>query len=55
MEDVRSAFKILSGIPTGKIPLGKLRIRWEDNITMDLKELDIDTRKWVDSSRDKVY
>ena len=40
-EESRSAFKILTGKPTGKRPLGKPRHRWEDNITMDLEEIDI--------------
>ena len=33
----RSAFKMFTGKPTGKRPLGKLRRRWEDNIRIDLK------------------
>ena len=37
MEEGRSAFKILTGKPTGKRPLGRPRRRWEDNIRMDLK------------------
>ena len=37
MEEDRSAFKILTGKPAGKRPLGRLRRRWEDNIRMDLK------------------
>ena len=41
MEEGRSAFKILTGKPTGKRPLGRPRRRWEDNIRMDLKELGI--------------
>ena len=40
MDDGRSALKNLPGQPTGKIPLGSPRRRWEDNIRMDLK-------KWV--------
>ena len=32
MEEGRSAFKILTGKPTGKITLGRPRRRWEDNI-----------------------
>ena len=47
----RSAFKILTGTPTEKIPLGRPRRRWEDNIRMDLKEICIDTRNWVDSAQ----
>ena len=41
MEEGRSAFKILTGKPTGKIPLGRLRRRWEKNIRMDIEEIGI--------------
>ena len=37
MEEVRNVFKILTGKPTGKRPLGRPRRGWEDNIRMDLK------------------
>ena len=37
MEEVRSAFKILKGKPTGNRPLGRFRGRREDNIRTDLK------------------
>ena len=37
MKEVISAFKTLTGKPTGRIPLGKLRIKWKDNIRLDLK------------------
>ena len=55
MEEGRCAFKILTGTPTGKRPLKRSRRRWEDNIRMDLKELDINTRNWVDSAQDRHY
>ena len=55
MEEGRSAFKILTGKPTGKRLLGSPRRRWEDNIRMDLKEIGINTRNWVDSARDRNY
>ena len=48
MEGGRRAFNILTGRPTGKRPSGRPRRRWEDNIRMDLKEIGIDTRNWVD-------
>ena len=41
MEEGRSVFKILTGKPTGKRPLGSARRRWEDNIRMDLEEIGI--------------
>ena len=52
---VRSAFKILTGKPTGKIPLGRPRRRWEDNIRMDLEEIGINVGNWVDSAQDRNY
>ena len=36
-----SAFKILTGKPTGKRPLERPRRRWEENIRMDLEEIGI--------------
>ena len=36
MEEGRSAFKILTGAPTGKGPLGRPRCRREGSIRMDL-------------------
>ena len=46
--------KILTGTPAGKKPLGGPRRRWEDNIRMDLKEICINTRNWVDSAQDRI-
>ena len=37
MEEGRSAFKILTGKPTRKTPLGRPRCRWEDYIKRTLK------------------
>ena len=50
MEEDRSAFKILTGKPTGKRSLGRPRRRWEDNIRMDLEEIGINAGNWVDSA-----
>ena len=54
-EEGRSAFKILTGKPTGKRPLGRPRRRWEDNIRMDLEVIGINSRNWVDSAQDRNY
>ena len=51
----RSAFKIVTGKPTGKRPLGRHRRRWEDNIRMDLQEIGINAGNWVDSTQDRDY
>ena len=50
MEEGRSAFKILTGKPTGKRPLERPRRRWEDNIRMDLEDIGINAGNWVDSA-----
>ena len=42
-------------VKTYKIPLGRPRHRWEDNIRMDRKEIGINTRNWVDSALDRDY
>ena len=54
MEEGRSAFKILTGKPTGKGTLGRPRRRWEDSIRKK-KEIGIITRNWVDSAQDRGY
>ena len=55
MEEGRGAFKMLTGKPTGKRPLWRPRRRWEDNIRMDLEEIGINTRHWVESAQDRDY
>ena len=44
MEEGRSDFKILTGIPSGKKLLGRSRRRWKDYIRMDLKGIGINMR-----------
>ena len=55
MEEGRSAFKILTGRPAGKRPLGRPRRGWDNNIKMALKEIGINTRNLVDSNQDTDY
>ena len=50
-----SAFKILTGKPTGKRPLGRPRRRLEDNIRMDFEDIDGNAGNWVDSAQDWNY
>ena len=54
-EEGRSAFKILTGKPTGKRPLGSPRRICEDNIRMDLEEIGINAGNWIDSAQDRDY
>jgi hypothetical protein len=55
LEKGRTAFKILTGTPAGKKPLGRPRRRWEDNIRLYFKEMGINTSNWVDSTQDRDY
>ena len=55
MEEGRSAFKILTGKPTGKRPFGRPRRRWEDNIRIDVEEIGINAGNLVDSAQDRNY
>ena len=55
MEEGRSALNIIKSKHTGKIPFGKQRLMWEDNIRMDLKEIGENTRNLVDSAEDRDY
>ena len=45
IEEGRNAFKILTGKPTEKRPLGRPRHKMENNIRMDLKGANM--RNWV--------
>jgi len=39
MGERRGVYRVLVGKTEGKIPLGRPRRRWEDNIKMDLQEV----------------
>ena len=55
IEEGRIAFKIVTGKPTGRRPLGRPRRRWEDNIRIDLEEISINAGNWIDSAQDRDY
>ena len=48
MGERRGVYGALVGKPGGKRPLGKPKLRWEDNIKMDLQEWDVGV--WAGSS-----
>jgi hypothetical protein len=48
MEEKRNAYRILVGKSERKIPLGRPRRRWVDNIKMDLREIGWDGMDWID-------
>jgi len=55
MEEGRISFKILTGKPTGKRPLGRPSCRWEEDIRMDLEHIGINAGNWVDFAQDRDY
>ena len=55
MEEGRSAFKILTGEPTGKRSLGKPRRRRDDNVRMDFEEIGINAGNWVDLAQHRDF
>jgi hypothetical protein len=55
MDECRSAFKIVTGKPTGKRNLGRPRRIWEANTRTDLGEIGTNTRNWVDAAQDRDY
>jgi hypothetical protein len=42
MGEGRGVYRVLVGRPEGKRPVGRPRRRWEDNIKMELREIEID-------------
>ena len=45
----------LKGRPIRKRPLGRPRYRWEEDVTMHLKEIGVNTRNCVDSTENNYY
>ena len=52
MGERRGVYKALVGKPEGKRPLGRPRCRWEDNITMVLRELGCGSVDWMELAQD---
>ena len=44
----RGVYMVLVGKSKGKRPLGRPRLRWEDNIKMDLNEVGCVGMNWID-------
>ena len=51
--DRRSTYRILVAKPEGRIPLGRPRSRWEDNITMNLQDVGWGDIDWISLSQDR--
>jgi hypothetical protein len=49
----RNTYRILVGKREGKIPLGRPRCRWMDNIKMDLRGIGWDGMEWIALAQDR--
>jgi hypothetical protein len=53
MGEKRNAYRLLVGKPEGNRPLGRLRRRWVDNISMDLVEVGWGDVDWLGLAQDR--
>ena len=49
----RVVYCVLAGKPEEKIPPGRPRRRWEDNIKMDVQEIECGGMDWIELARDR--
>jgi hypothetical protein len=57
MGEGRGVYRVLMGKPEGRRLLGKPRRRWEDNISMDLREVGCGCVDWMElaQNRDRCF
>jgi hypothetical protein len=53
MGEDRGVHRLLVGKPEGRMPLGRPRCSWEDNIKMDLQEVEEGGGDWMELAQDK--
>jgi len=53
MGERRGVYRVLVGIPEGKRPLGRPRLRWDDNIKMDHQEVGCGGMDWIKLAQDR--
>jgi hypothetical protein len=53
MAEGSGVYKVLVGKPDGKRPMGRPRLRWEDNIKMDLQEVGCGGMDWIQQAQDR--
>ena len=53
MGEGRGVHRVLVGKPEGRRPLGRPRLRWEDNIKMDLQEVGGSSGDWMELAQDR--
>jgi len=53
MWERRGVYRVFVVKPEGKIPHGRPRCRWEDNIKMDIQEVGCGGMDWIDLAQDR--
>ena len=53
MGEDRGVHRVLVGKPEGKRPLVRPRLRWDDNIKMDLQEVVEGCGDWIELAQDR--
>jgi hypothetical protein len=53
MGDKRNLYRLLVGKPEGRRPLGRPRLRWVDNIKMDIGEIGRGGVDWIGPAQDR--
>jgi len=49
----KGVYRVLMERPGGRRPLGRPRLRWEDNIKIDLQEVGCGGMDWIDVAQDR--
>ena len=53
MVEKSGVYRVLVGKPEGKIPLGRTRGRWEDDIKIDLQDVGYGGMDWIELAQDR--
>jgi hypothetical protein len=53
MGERKDAYRVLVGKPEGKRLLGRPKLRWEDNIKIDLQEAGCEGMDWIELAQDR--
>jgi len=49
----RGVYRVLLGKPEGRRPMGRSRLRWVDNIRMELQEVGCGFMNWIGLAQDR--
>jgi hypothetical protein len=55
MGEGRNLYRVLVGKPEGKIPLGRPRRRWENEIKMNFREVGCGGVEWIHLAQDRDH